>query len=276
MGAKSTMVLTGGQCRRQRCQCSITAITRNSDELRQRQSPSGRDFALHHAVRASNPVRGGAAYLRVHSSQWHHSPTTVPPVPPQSHHQSHTVPPPVPHQSHHYQHETELELVAQTTNAVRVPQSRLHLRSHGSTLATLQVEIRHHDDNFLRGVQQHRDTRFFSMTARSCDKSSDIYMTRVRAHGDWMDAIGQTVIMIVAGTDDKSGARAPVVMLLQSLNVVPSRSGRGDSTALRHGHIYYHAGGLRTVSTVFSSSGVRRSRSRCHSLRAESPTQGRK
>jgi len=83
---------------------------------------------------------------------------------------------------------------------------------------------------------------------------SDIYMDQKYARTviGWTQS-GQTVIMIVAGTDDKSGATGhQLVMLLQSLNVVTALDlDGGDSTALyANGHIYYHAGRAeRPVST---------------------------
>jgi exopolysaccharide biosynthesis protein len=59
--------------------------------------------------------------------------------------------------------------------------------------------------------------------------------------------------MIVAGTDDKSGATGhQLVRLLQSLHVVTALNlDGGDSTALYvNRRIYYHAGrGERPVST---------------------------
>jgi exopolysaccharide biosynthesis protein len=66
-------------------------------------------------------------------------------------------------------------------------------------------------------------------------------------------ASGETVIMTVAGTDDKSGATGhQLVGLLQSLHVVTALDlDGGDSTALYvDRRIYYHAGrGERPVST---------------------------
>jgi exopolysaccharide biosynthesis protein len=83
---------------------------------------------------------------------------------------------------------------------------------------------------------------------------ADTYMAQKYARTvlGWT-ASGETVIMIVAGSDDKSGATGhQLVELLQSLHVVTALNlDGGDSTALYvNGRIYYHAGpGERPVST---------------------------
>ena len=152
---------------------------------------------------------------------------------------------------------TELELVAQTSNAVRVRAGHVDISAPtGSSLASLQVG----------------DT--VTMTTTSTDgcnnigghpillndgavvpiSAADTYMAQKYARTviGWT-ASGETVIMIVAGTDDKSGATGhQLVGLLRSLHVVTALDlDGGDSTALYvNGRIYYHAGqGERPVST---------------------------
>jgi exopolysaccharide biosynthesis protein len=84
--------------------------------------------------------------------------------------------------------------------------------------------------------------------------AADTYMSQKYARTviGWT-ASGETVIMIVAGTDDKSGATGhQLVALLRTLHVVTALDlDGGDSTALyANRRIYYHAGrGERPVST---------------------------
>jgi hypothetical protein len=152
---------------------------------------------------------------------------------------------------------TELELVAQTTNAVRVSAGHVDISApKGSSFASLQVG----------------DTVTMTTTsAAGCNNigghpillndgavvpisASDTYMAQKYARTviGWT-ASGETVIMIVAGTDDKSGATGyQLDRLLQSLHVVTALDlDGGDSTALyANGRIYYHAGRAeRPVST---------------------------
>jgi hypothetical protein len=152
---------------------------------------------------------------------------------------------------------TELELVAQTTNAVRVRAGHVDISAPtGSSFASLQVG----------------DTVTMTTTSTAgCNNigghpillndgavvpisAADTYMALryARTVIGWT-ASGETVIMIVAGTDDKSGATGrQLVGLLQSLHVVTALNlDGGDSTALYvNRRIYYHAGrGERPVST---------------------------
>jgi hypothetical protein len=151
----------------------------------------------------------------------------------------------------------EFELVAQTTNAVRVPAGHVDISAPtGSSFASLQVG----------------DTITMTTTsAAGCNNigghpillndgvvvpisSADTYMAQryARTVIGWTGS-GETVIMIVAGTDDKSGATGyQLDRLLQSLHVVTALDlDGGDSTALyANGRIYYHAGRAeRPVST---------------------------
>ena len=152
---------------------------------------------------------------------------------------------------------TELELVAQTTNAVRVRAGHVDISAPtGSSFASLQVG----------------DTVTMTTTSTAgCNNigghpillndgavvpisAADTYMAQKYARTviGWT-ASGETVIMIVAGTDDKSGATGQqLVGLLRSLHVVTALDlDGGDSTALYvNRRIYYHAGrGERPVST---------------------------
>jgi exopolysaccharide biosynthesis protein len=148
-------------------------------------------------------------------------------------------------------------LVAETTNAVRVRTGHVDVSAPtGSSFASLQVG----------------DTVTLTTTSTAgCNNigghpillnngavvpidAADTYMTQKYARTviGWT-ASGETVIMIVAGTDDKSGATGhQLVRLLQSLSVVTAlEMDGGDSTTLYVNHrIYYHAGrGERPVST---------------------------
>jgi hypothetical protein len=152
---------------------------------------------------------------------------------------------------------TELELVAQTTNAVRVRAGLVDISAPtGSSFASLRVG----------------DTVTMTTTSTAgCNNvgghpillndgavvpisTADTYMDQKYARTviGWT-ASGETVIMIVAGTDDKSGATGhQLVRLLQSLHVVTALNlDGGDSTALYvNRRVYYHAGrGERPVST---------------------------
>jgi len=83
---------------------------------------------------------------------------------------------------------------------------------------------------------------------------ADTYMAQKYARTviGWT-ASGETVVMVVGGTDGTSGATGhQLVRLMQSLQVVTALDlDGGDSTALYvHGRLYYHAGrGERPVST---------------------------
>lgn len=151
----------------------------------------------------------------------------------------------------------EFELVAQTTNAVRAPAGHVDISAPtGSSFASLQVG----------------DTITMTTTsAAGCNNigghpillndgvvvpisPTDTYMAQryARTVIGWTGS-GETVIMIVAGTDDKSGATGyQLDRLLQSLHVVTALDlDGGDSTALyANGRIYYHAGRAeRPIST---------------------------
>jgi hypothetical protein len=151
----------------------------------------------------------------------------------------------------------ELELVALTTNAVRVPAGHVYISAPtGSSFASLQVG---------------NTVTMTTTSAAGCNNigghpillndgavvpisSTDTYMSQryARTVIGWTGS-GETVIMIVAGTDDKSGATGHQLdRLLLSLNVVTALDlDGGDSTALyANGRIYYHAGrSERPVST---------------------------
>ena len=151
----------------------------------------------------------------------------------------------------------ELELVALTTNAVRVPAGHVYISAPtGSSFASLQVG---------------NTVTMTTTSAAGCNNigghpillndgavvpisSTDTYMSQryARTVIGWTGS-GETVIMIVAGTDDKSGATGyQLDRLLLSLNVVTALDlDGGDSTALyANGRIYYHAGRAeRPVST---------------------------
>ena len=151
----------------------------------------------------------------------------------------------------------ELELVGQTTNAVRVNAGHVDISAPmGSSFASLQVG----------------DTVAMTTTsAAGCNNigghpilledgavvpisSADTYMAQryARTVIGWTGA-GETVIMIVGGIDDKSGATGNQLdRLLRSLHVVTALDlDGGDSTALyANGRIYYHSGKAeRPVST---------------------------
>jgi hypothetical protein len=152
---------------------------------------------------------------------------------------------------------TELELVAQSTNSMKVTAGHVDVSAPtGSLFASLEVG----------------DTVTLTTTSTGgCDNigghpillnngavvpisPADTYMAQKYARTviGWT-ASGETVIMVVAGIDDKSGATGhQLVRLLQSLGVVTALDlDGGDSTALyANGRIYYHAGrGERPVST---------------------------
>jgi exopolysaccharide biosynthesis protein len=84
--------------------------------------------------------------------------------------------------------------------------------------------------------------------------AADTYMAQKYARTviGWT-ASGETIVVIVAGTDGTSGATGhELVKLLESLHVVTALNlDGGDSTSLyADGHITYHAGrGERPVST---------------------------
>jgi len=152
---------------------------------------------------------------------------------------------------------TELELVAQTANAVRVRAGHVDISAPtASSFASLQVG---------------NTVTMTTKTTAGCNNigghpillndgaavpisATDTYMAQKYARTviGWT-ASGETVIVIVAGTDDKSGATGhQLVRMLQSLHVVTALDlDGGDSTALyANGRIYYHAGrGERPVST---------------------------
>lgn len=152
---------------------------------------------------------------------------------------------------------TELEFVAQTTKAVRVGARHVDISAPtGSSFATLQIG----------------DTVTLTTTSTAgCNNigghpillndgavvpidAADTYMAQKYARTviGWT-ASGETVIMIVAGTDGKSGATGrQLIGLLKSLHVATALDlDGGNSTSLYvKRHIYYHAGRAeRPVST---------------------------
>jgi len=152
---------------------------------------------------------------------------------------------------------TELELVAQTTNALRVRAGH--------------VDISAPTDSSFTSLQVGDTVTMTTTSTAGCNSigghpillndgavvpisAADTYMAQKYARTviGWT-ASGETVIMIVAGSDDKSGATGhQLVGLLKSLHVVTALNlDGGDSTALYvKGRIYYHAGrGERPVST---------------------------
>jgi hypothetical protein len=152
---------------------------------------------------------------------------------------------------------TELELVAQTSNAARVRANYVDISvPTGSSFASLLVGD---------------DVTMTTTSAAGCNNigghpillndgvvvpisPADTYMAQKYARTviGWTMS-GDTVIMVVAGTDGKSGATGhQLVRLLQSFHVVTALDlDGGESTALyAHGRVYYHAGpGERPVST---------------------------
>ena len=152
---------------------------------------------------------------------------------------------------------TELELVAQTTNAVRVRAGHVDISApSGSSFASLQVgstvTMTTTSTAGCNNIGGHpillNDGAVVPISA------ADTYMAQKYARTviGWT-ASGETVIMIVAGTDDKSGATGhQLVGLLRSLHVVTALDlDGGVSTSLYvNRRIYYHAGrGERPVST---------------------------
>ncbi len=153
---------------------------------------------------------------------------------------------------------TELELVAHTADAVRVRAGDVDISVPvGSSFASLQVG----------------DTVNMTTTSTGgCDNigghpilldhgtalplsAADLYMRQKYARTviGWT-ASNQTIILIVGGTDDKSGATGhQLIGLLRSLHVVTALNlDGGDSTSLyANGRLYYHArNGERPVSTA--------------------------
>ena len=152
---------------------------------------------------------------------------------------------------------TELELVAQTSDAIRVRAGYVDISApSGSPFAQLKTG----------------DTVTMTTTSTAgCNNigghpilldhgevvpvsAADTYMAQKYARTviGWT-ASGETIVMIVAGRDGKSGATGhELVELLKSLHVVTALNlDGGDSTSLYvDGHITYHAGrGERPVST---------------------------
>ena len=152
---------------------------------------------------------------------------------------------------------TELELVALTANAVRVTAGHVDISvPAGSAFATLQVgdtvTITTTSNAGCNNIGGHPILMNDGVVVPI--SSTDTYMAQryARTVIGWTRS-GATVIMVVGGTDYKSGATGhQLVRLLQSLNVVTALDlDGGDSTALyANGRIYYHAGrSERPVST---------------------------
>lgn len=152
---------------------------------------------------------------------------------------------------------TTLELVAQTTNAVKVQAGHVDISAPiGSSFATLHVgDVVTMTTTSTAGCNNIGGHPILLNDGAAVPISAaDTYMAQryPRTVIGWT-ASGKTVIMIVAGKDDKSGATGhQLVRLLQSLDVVTALDlDGGDSTALyANRRIYYHAGpGERPVST---------------------------
>ena len=153
---------------------------------------------------------------------------------------------------------TELELVAQTANAVRVGVGQVDISApSGSSFAALQigdtVTLTTTSTAGCNNIGGHpillNDGAVVPIAA------ADTFMARKypRTVIGWT-ASGETVIMIVAGTDGKSGATGrQLIGLLKSLDVVTALDlDGGNSTSLYvKGHIHVHAGRAeRAVSTA--------------------------
>lgn len=152
---------------------------------------------------------------------------------------------------------SELELVAQTTNAVRVPAGHVFISAPtGSSLTSLQVgdtvTVTTASTAGCNDIGGHPILLNDGVVVPT--SSSDTYMAQryARTVIGWTGT-GETVILMVAGIDDKTGATGhQLVRLLQSLHVVTALDlDGGNSTALyANGRIYYHTGRAeRPVST---------------------------
>lgn len=152
---------------------------------------------------------------------------------------------------------TELELVAQSANAVRVKSGYVDVSAPTASLfASLKVgdtvTLTTTSTGGCNDIGGH--PILLDNGAVVPISSADTYMTQryARTVIGWT-ASGATVVMVVAGVDDRSGATGhQLVRLLQSLHVVTALDlDGGDSTSLyAHGRLYYHAGrGERPVST---------------------------
>lgn len=151
----------------------------------------------------------------------------------------------------------ELELVAQTPNAVRVSAGHVDISAPmGSTFASLKVgDIVTLTTTSTAGCNNIGGHPILLNDGVVVPISpADTYMAKryARTVIGWTRS-GETVIMIVAGTDTVSGATGNQLdRLLRSLNVVTALDlDGGNSTALyANGRLYYHAGkGERPVST---------------------------
>jgi hypothetical protein len=151
----------------------------------------------------------------------------------------------------------QLELVGETTSAVGVHTGHVDISAPtGSSFATLQngdtVTMTTTSAAGCNNIGGHpillNDGQIVPIS------SADIYMAQryARTVIGWTGS-GETVIMIVGGIDDKSGATGyQLDRLLRSLHVVTALDlDGGDSTALyANGRIYYHADRAeRPVST---------------------------
>jgi hypothetical protein len=153
---------------------------------------------------------------------------------------------------------TELELVAQTTNAVRVRAGHVDISAPTrSSFASLQigdtVTMTTTSTAGCNNIGGH--PILLNDGAVVPTSAADTFMSQKYARTviGWT-ASGETIVMVVAGTDDKSGATGhQLVRLLQALDVVTALNlDGGDSTSLYvNGRIDYHAGrGERPVSTA--------------------------
>jgi Phosphodiester glycosidase len=152
---------------------------------------------------------------------------------------------------------TELQLVGLTTSAVRVRSGHVDISApNRSSFSSLRigdtVTMTTTSTSGCNNVGGH--PILLNNGAVVPISAADTYMAQKypRTVIGWTTS-GETVIMIVAGTDDKSGATGhQLVRLLRALHVVTALDlDGGDSTALyANGRTFYHAGrGERPVST---------------------------
>ncbi|HEY5265510.1 MAG TPA: phosphodiester glycosidase family protein [Acidimicrobiales bacterium] len=152
---------------------------------------------------------------------------------------------------------TELELVGQTATPVNLTSGQVDISaSTGSTFASLQVgaivTLTTTSTAGCNNIGGHPILLNDGVVVPISPADAYMLQRYARTVIGWTRS-GETVILIVAGVDAKSGATGhQLVRLLRSLNVVTALDlDGGDSTALyANGHVYYHAGrGERPVST---------------------------
>ena len=147
--------------------------------------------------------------------------------------------------------------MAQTSSAVRVRAGRVDISAPtGSPFATLQIgdtiTLTTSSTAGCNSIGGH--PILLNDGAVVPIDPADTYMAKQYARSviGWT-ASGETIMMVVAGTDGKSGATGhQLIRLLRSLHVVTALDlDGGNSTSLyANGHVYYHAGQAeRPVST---------------------------